>query len=495
MGSMPSHDLPRVESVSAQLDRVLRDTPNNVPAICMLGAEALRGGDAPASDRAFRRAVEILLACIRARDATNALAVEAAIYPAFVKPVEDEDHSERCFALWREPLAGLGRELRGRIRPLPQAPAAPGRIGFIFHSGVVLGHTEVLFRLLESCDRRAIDPRIYVIESASAEFRERAARLGVTVAMFPEQPPVPGRPFDFVPRILGIRERLAQDGVERAVWVATPVSAAFAFGVRMAPVQAFWTLRYHGMHTPDVDGYLTYGSWSEAQREFHGQAWTVCPVPLALEARTPGREAVAALRARFPEKVLLGTLAREEKINSAPFLDAIARILERHPECGFVWTGRDPHPGIARFLGERGVGARCHFVGWVDTPLHAAALDVFLESFPLGCGITGYQALAAGVPVLSYLDRNTIFGMQYWNEVAGGAGPATRERLDQYPLLCARDADDYVALASRLIADRGFRDAWTARETAFYREEIAGIARYSRRFFDTVLAIPAREGR
>ena len=117
---------------------------------------------------------------------------------------------------------------------------------------------------------------------------------------------------------------------------------------------------------------------------------------------------------------------------------------------------------------------------------------VFLESFPLGCGITGYQALAAGVPVLSYLDRNTIFGMQYWDEVAGAA---TRERLDEYPLLCARDAADYVTLASRLIADRGFRDAWTARETAFYREEIAGIARYSRRFFDTVLAIPAAEGR
>jgi hypothetical protein len=35
-------------------------------------------------------------------------------------------------------------------------------------------------------------------------------------------------------------------------------------------------------------------------------------------------------------------------------------------------------------------------VGWVDTPLYAAILDVFLETFPLGCGITGYQAIDEG---------------------------------------------------------------------------------------------------
>ena len=32
---------------------------------------------------------------------------------------------------------------------------------------------------------------------------------------------------------------------------------------------------------------------------------------------------------------------------------------------------------------------RCHFAGWVDTRLYASALDLFLETFPLGCGITG----------------------------------------------------------------------------------------------------------
>ena len=87
--------------------------------------------------------------------------------------------------------------------------------------------------------------------------------------------------------------------------------------------------RFH----PEIDGYLTYGSWGEDERIFHGQRWIVCPVPLALDPRTPAPAEVAALRARFPEKVLLGTLAREEKISSPPFLEAVAEILRE------IWQG------------------------------------------------------------------------------------------------------------------------------------------------------------
>jgi hypothetical protein len=250
------------------------------------------------------------------------------------------------------------------------------------------------------------------------------------------------------------------------------------------------------VHIPEIDGYLTYGSWGEDSRTFHGQRWTVCPVPLALDPRPPAASDVAALRARFPEKVLLGTLAREEKIDSAPFLESVAAILQRNPQCGYIWTGHAMHPGIASFFQRQGVGARCHFVGWVDTPLYAAILDVFLETFPLGCGITGYQAMGAGVPLVSYLDSNTVFGMQYWRELlerAGSAERVTRELLDEYPVLTARDPADYVALATRLIADPAFRDAWREREARFYADEIAGIARYSQRFFAAIAGVAARK--
>ena len=470
------------QAIRAEVERIVRSPPEDRAAVFRAGAAALAHGMAREADAMFSMGLQALLHYIGRRDAARALAAEAELYNTFVKAVESEDHYERCFAQWREPMLGLGRACAGP--PVGRVPRgdAPG-IAFVFHTGSVLGHTEVLMRLLETRDRARARPRVYSLFGQNDEFAARAAGVGVPVEAWPGGA---GGPHDW------LRERMAFHGESAAVWVSAPPMALFVFGARVAPVQVFWSLKYHPVRAPEIDGYLTYGSWGERERVFHGQRWTVCPVPLALDPRIPDPAQVRALRARFPHQVLLGTLAREEKIASRPFLESVAAILKRHPEAGFLWTGRARHAGIDSVLASLGVADRCHFAGWVDTPLYAAVLDVFLETFPLGCGITGYQALGAGVPLLSYLDANTVFGMQYWAEIAGSPGRPTRERLDEYPLLAARDPAEYVELASRLIADPDFRESWRARERAYYEEEIANIARYSRRFFDTIAAIEPR---
>ena len=429
----------------------------------------------------FALAVRLVHHFIAKRDPQRALAAEVAVYNAFVKAIEDEAHYERCFAQWRDAMAGLGRAF---ARPLPQRAALPGQsVAFVFHTGVVLGHTEVVLRLLESRDRGQVRARLYSLFGHDAAFLDRAAALDVPVESYPGGGAQ--GPHDW------LRDRMAANGESTAVWVSAPPAALFIFGARVAPVQVFWSLKHHPIRSPDIDGYLTYGSWGERERVFHGQRWTVCPVPLALDPRPRPAADVRELRARFPERVLLGTLAREEKIDSRPFLESVVALLRRHPDAGYVWTGRARHAGIDEFFRANGVADRCHFVGWVDTPLYAAILDLFLETFPLGCGITGYQALGAGVPLVSYLEANTVFGMQYWSELAA-AGKPTREALDAYPVLVARDPAEYVALASRVIEDAAFRESWLERERRFYQDEIMGIERYSRRFFDTVAAIAPR---
>jgi len=453
------------------------------PQALRAGDEASRHARLREADARFAAGVRALRDCIARRDAPRALAAEAELYNTFVKAIESEDHYERCFAQWRDDMTALGRAF---ARPLPPRPARSEvfRPAFVFHTGAVLGHTEVLQQLLSKRDPERVQPRLYTIFGQAEGFAERAAAMGVPVEAWAGGI----GPQDW------LRERLAANGEDTAVWVTAPPAALFTFGARVAPVQVFWSLKYHAIRAPEIDGYVTYGSWGEAERVFHGQRWTVCPVPLALDPRPPDPAAVRALRSRFPERVLLGTLAREEKIASIPFLESVAALLERHPEAGYLWTGRARHAGIEAFFASRGLADRCHFVGWVDTPLYAAVLDLFLETFPLGCGITGYQALGAGVPLVSFLDANTVFGMQYWAEIAAAGTAPTRERLDDYPLLVARDPAEYVALASRLLADADFRDRWRARERRFYEEEIANIARYSRRFFDTIAAIRPRAG-
>jgi hypothetical protein len=468
-------------ALSLQLEQAFLRRDAN--AVCKLGSQALKMGLAPLADRAREAMIGFLNGLVDQGDVEGALFLEGLIYQSFVRPFEDESHYERVFARWREPMARLGRRFR---EPFAASPQARG-IAFVFASGAVLGHTEVLFRMLESRDP-AQPVRIYSLGPCKPDFLARAQALGVVV-----EAPAPGPLLD---RLRWLRTRLAAEGMRTAVWVSAPTTAIFALAMGIAPVQAMWTLRYHPVRLPEVDGYITYGSWGEESRVFHGQRWMVCPVPLALDPRTPPADAVAALRARFPEKTLFGTLAREEKIDSRPFLESVAKILSDNPLAGYIWTGREMHPGIASFFQQRGLASRCHFVGWVDTPLYAAILDVFLETFPLGCGITGYQALAAGVPVVSYLDENTIFGMQYWSELmarAGDRSKVTRDVLDEYPVVCARDPQEYAALASRLMGDAAFRDHWRGRESGFFAGEIAGIARYSQRFFGTLDAIASRK--
>jgi hypothetical protein len=48
-------------------------------------------------------------------------------------------------------------------------------------------------------------------------------------------------------------------------------------------------------------------------------------------------------------------------------------------------------------------------------------------------------------------------------------------------------------MATRLIQDPGYRDHWRGRESRFYAEEIAGIERYSRRFFAAIEDVAARK--
>src|SRR5205823_478422 len=66
--------------------------------------------------------------------------------------------------------------------PLQDVAGTRG-IGFVFPSGVVLGHTEVLFRLLENRDR-ALAVRIYSLGPCRPDFLARAQALGVPVEAF-----------------------------------------------------------------------------------------------------------------------------------------------------------------------------------------------------------------------------------------------------------------------------------------------------------------------
>ena len=483
-----------IDLLLGELKEVLRLEPNNVVALCRIGGRLAVAGRAREAGRCYRAAVEALRRHARAGDAHLALICEEHIYVTFVRAVEDEEHYRKSFADWKGDLEALGRRFRDAAT---LSNGGAGRIAFFLHNGAVLGHTEVLLKMLESRPRSGehpAEPRVYVLGVCGPDLLARCRAMGVeTVSAVDALGPA----SRIDARLIWLRQRFKEDRIGACIWVSMPTVAAFALSMRLAPVQIFWAMRFHPISGPDIDGYITWGAPDEKVRRYGDQEWQVVPMPLALDAPPPDKEEVKKLRGRFPERVLLGTLAREEKINSAAFLRVVADILAAHPEAGFLWTGRSEHRGITEFFRAAGVEKRCHFVGWVDTQLHAAALDVFLETFPFGSGITSYQAFAAGVPLLSYLHPQTIFGTYYWHFLTApdAEGAAPREpRLnapDEHPILCARDAAEYVALAGRLISDEAWRATIGARGRAFYEEELENNKAYAQRFFATIQRIAA----
>jgi hypothetical protein len=476
---MTSQSSFRTDLLLHQSQQVRRSQPDDIRTLCEIGRQLAQDGLTQETRNCYRAAVDALRRLIHAGNVNLALTGEDSIYTAFVNNVEDEQHYYRCFADWKDDLAALGRRFRD---PAALSRGGADQIAFFLHSGHILGHTEVLLKMLESRPRtgqRCVEPRVCILDRYSPAFVERCRAAGVEVV------PVidalgPGAPWEA--RFLWLRQRFQQDRVGVCVWVSRPTMAAFALSMRLAPVQIFWALRFHPVSGPYIDGYITYGARQERERLIGKQSWKVVPVPLTIATTPVASDAVAGLRARFPQRILAGTLAREEKINQPLFLAAVSEILRANPGAGYVWTGRIEHTGISNHFRTTGVADRCHFVGWVDTSLYAAALDLFLESFPFGTGVIPYQALAAGVPLLSYFSKMTVFGVNFWHEFPDGVP----RNLERYPILCAGTPEEYVHLGNKIIADPEFRSQVASRGKQFFEQELNSLPYYAQRFFDTI---------
>lgn len=475
--------------------RLLRVDPNNVQAHCEMAKAAHYRGDEVERDRHFVALVEILRQAVAARKVDLALYLDATIYNNVIKLRDDEDYAHDKLAQMIPLMDELGRYVRGLMPDLPAPQTVPGppRIGFIFPTGVLLAHSKVLLSICEAMHdsgMQIITPMIYVVGEAQPNFTAAFNACGVPVKVVSPQPGPSNSAV--VNRLAHLRELIAADGVQLSVWVSAPPGTAFFTAARHARHQAYWSMKFHGVIAPGIDHYVSCASCWETEKTVHGQEWLCGPVSFKDALDGGDAAATAAFRARFPaDAVLLGVLAREEKIFSHPYLDAVARILERCPKAMFLWSGRVEHAGIRAFFAERGLNARTPWIRWVNTATVAPALDIFLETFPFGCGMTAAQALAAGVPVVDFKDWSSVFGHHLEPLLAGRAG-TDEDRAKIWKIFTAGDGtpcftmapdtECYVETAVRLVDDLAYRREVGAAGQRFYRDYLGNSVFSAERF-------------
>ncbi len=152
------------------------------------------------------------------------------------------------------------------------------------------------------------------------------------------------------------------------------------------------------------------------------------------------------------DSVVLVSAGRQQKFLDRNFWVAVTDLLRAHPESFFIAIGLGEEPPFLNELLAGDLRARVRFFGWTDNYIGTLKLgDIMLDTYPSGGGVTLMDAMALGIPVLSFKNNYMkIFDQTDWS-------PA--EELIKIPDLLAEryNLDQFKTVASKLIEDKDFR--------------------------------------
>jgi glycosyltransferase involved in cell wall biosynthesis len=428
----------------------------------------------------------------------NALVAEYLMLMHYVRREESQEWFKAATSRWVPLLAAEVRAKAKELGPRHDAwrPESVRRIGLLVHQASLLAHVVVVIETLAAVARvgaRNYEFTVFVVGGRYAPMEERLRACNARVVYLDEGLP-DGALFQ---RLLALEGILARENFAAILWISYISMMAVAFPRRIAPLQGWWAMKYHGCDIPEIDVHLAVENVVRRKR-MEGLEWRTLG-SASREWHDPQRAAAAAaIRARYaPDAIVTASIGREEKLDSPRFLDAVCELLRRNPKMVFLWTGRTARASIQSRFEAAGVADRAFFVGWVDTKAYAQAIDIFLDSFPFPCGFTLKEAMAAGKPAVMMrtaesLETGVPGAITPVVESPGEAEPEVRDRLkamfteqsdfDLY--FCALNEGEYVDMACRLVADTGLRARVGSANRAFISEFLSSPEDEACKFLD-----------
>ena len=408
---------------------------------------------------------------LRQQNMDAAIDIELAAYEFYVRNTEEEKHFAASMAKIT-PLFTRAAEHWRDVLPAVKSVslARPYKIGFFIHSASMLAHIEVMLNTLKgyrSLPDQPFEARVYCFSGEHPAMEAALADLGIELVKLATR--FPETQASKWQRLLKFRELLAEDGVQELVWVSLVVMMPLAFGMRFAPVQTWWAMKYRNFSLDSIDGYVT-GSAITRFASLHGRRWRMGMLGVDDWVHPALADTADAIRERYAGKVILMTLGRTEKMQNPDYLTAVVEILRSNTDAVFLWAGREESTFIRNAFEGGGVLEQTQFIGWVNTRLYALVADIFIDSFPFPCGFTLYQAMAAGKPVVIYTSPEAAqTGLWAFLKpvIEDGEGDVddVAELMafvgdPQSPLISiARTRQDYIDLTQRLVQDATARRA------------------------------------
>ena len=400
------------------------------------------------------------------------LVAEMAIYANYIKKTDTEAHFFRAY----HQLIPVYENHGGRYAsefvsfPLKKINRQSEIIAFFLHSASLLAHVETLLNFLEGYEKieiKKFTPVIFIFDGFNEDLDSILKKLKIETIYLDKELSI--QSASKLKKIFLMKSIIKDNDIKVLVFISTVVFMAFIFGMRIAKTQIWWSMKFHIPFSTSVDIYLTGGAQGETSKNINGVNWLTSPGGISgLFDKSKSKEA-KKIRANFPgNKIVLGSLSREEKLNSRKFLEAVALILEANPNTIFLWTGKEKNHDIDTFFLARNLNGRVTYIGWVDAKLYSQVIDIFLDSFPNPAGFTIYYAMASSVACVFGKISDETMGIQnsisplYFNKSGDKLSQLrVQEIFDQTstePLyMLAKNDKDYVFKASKLIREKEFR--------------------------------------
>jgi hypothetical protein len=406
-------------------------------------------------------------------------------------------------------LSPLYKELATRnARIKPDFKSHNKRVGFVIYNDTMLGHTENLLSIVEGLAQphlndKSLFPTVYIINNLYKDERLIKAldKIGVNFVRVSNNT-ISSKVSSPLELLKILKQRFRDDEMDIAIWVSGSILMPFAFSLGLAPTQIWWSMKFKHDAYPMADGYLYSRSFFPKRETVGNTLWNLGPKALPPALDSPSFGLVSELRQRFSNwELTLGVVAREQKICDPEYLEAVASILERHPHCGFAWTGSRQNPDISDFFRRRGLESQNLFIGWVDPAVAVRSFDVYLDTFTLS-GLTTIYALAAGTAVvelrqaegpLSALLDSVVEAENTADPVALEVQTMLKDLGFAETRFSANTAADYIEKAEKLIVDKQFRRSFGSVCQKFARGWLADPRRSAFAFTENVFDIISRQ--
>ena len=432
-------------------------------------------------DFVFERfSLPVLQHLINERMYDMALIVEELVFLHYLRSggTDCEARFTKSTRKWYPSMERLGKALaiEKKLKVNDKLRLHNNKIAFFIHSESMLAHVGTVFSILESYKQRGargFEATIISFSGCNQEMRQKFESYNVQVISLQELFPA----STIHQRYLYLKEFLVEQEIEILIWVCLTVHMSFAFGLRIAPIQIWYTSSYYrGLINKEIDKRVLTTVLADGVFE-GGNRWDILNFSITSLCKNEAdiRYEIESLKkSLLGDKFhnIIGVLAREQKLQDKSYIEAIAQVLKRNSDTLFVWTGTRHDETVQRYIRDFDIADQSKYIGWIDTSIYVHVLDVFMDTFPFPCGLTLYQAMAAGKASVS-LRTDDAMSMGIHGQLSSVFDPsgdfvfeeerAARIRQifgdDGHLFLLMSTVDEYVEAASLLISNRNQRTA------------------------------------